>query len=462
MAESPRSECDYCSPLSVAEMCQRFADQLLEGSAIPSLDDFRQLLARSLRFFSEHPKYVQVRDRETYLFGDIHGATGKQSNKDEDVQLNEEDDEEDEESEDGLDFLADFLGPAAPIAEKKKRKAGLADILQFCSRVFERNPEACAVFLGDYCDRGSKDKNDQIGVLVTLLSLAIEFPDNFKLLRGNHECEKTATEQGFGGLVHAIAREYMLVTPKYEEAKQCHPLFAAAIALQGVSPEFTEVTGQLFQVFNLMPLIGSVRVTPSVLSGNGTGEILSDKDVKGHTPDIESNPLHIVLMHGGIPKNVPPLCELNSVFQSDQPVVCHPTGRSAERSQAQILAIELTWNDPCEGDSHHLFVPNSHRGVDAHGKKFCSIWGPGATTNFLKQNAADLIVRGHGHETDVKMHGGKVLTLRSCPDYDLNKSGDPASLLRVNPDGSLTLLTFQAGHEYGEAFAEQPLATPDT
>ncbi|MDH5403286.1 MAG: serine/threonine protein phosphatase [Candidatus Heimdallarchaeota archaeon] len=49
------------------------------------------------------------------------------------------------------------------------------------------------VFLGDYVDRG----DDSLKVIITLLSLALAFPNNIQLLRGNHEDSALNRRYGF-------------------------------------------------------------------------------------------------------------------------------------------------------------------------------------------------------------------------------------------------------------------------
>ncbi|MGV9169313.1 MAG: metallophosphoesterase [Promethearchaeia archaeon] len=64
----------------------------------------------------------------------------------------------------------------------------------------EMSPSA-VVFLGDYADRGSA----QIQTINLVISMAIEFPEQVIMLRGNHEAENLASRYGFRG---EVRREY--------------------------------------------------------------------------------------------------------------------------------------------------------------------------------------------------------------------------------------------------------------
>jgi serine/threonine-protein phosphatase PP1 catalytic subunit len=54
-------------------------------------------------------------------------------------------------------------------------------------------PEANYLFLGDYIDRGKQS----VETISLLLSYKIKYPENFFLLRGNHECSQINRMYGF-------------------------------------------------------------------------------------------------------------------------------------------------------------------------------------------------------------------------------------------------------------------------
>ncbi|MFH4976301.1 hypothetical protein AB6A40_003010 [Gnathostoma spinigerum] len=67
-----------------------------------------------------------------------------------------------------------------------------ADLL----RIFDKNgfpPEANYLFLGDYVDRGRQN----IETIALMLSYKVKFPENFFMLRGNHESASINRVYGF-------------------------------------------------------------------------------------------------------------------------------------------------------------------------------------------------------------------------------------------------------------------------
>lgn len=63
-------------------------------------------------------------------------------------------------------------------------------------RLFEYGgfpPEANYLFLGDYVDRGKQS----LETICLLFAFKIKFPENFFLLRGNHECASINKIYGF-------------------------------------------------------------------------------------------------------------------------------------------------------------------------------------------------------------------------------------------------------------------------
>ncbi|CAH0370140.1 unnamed protein product [Pelagomonas calceolata] len=67
-------------------------------------------------------------------------------------------------------------------------------------RLFEYGgfpPEANYLFLGDYVDRGKQSLETICLLLAVLLAFKIKYPENFFILRGNHECASINRIYGF-------------------------------------------------------------------------------------------------------------------------------------------------------------------------------------------------------------------------------------------------------------------------
>ena len=89
-------------------------------------------------------------------------------------------------------------------------------------RLFEYGgfpPESNYLFLGDYVDRGKQS----LETICLLLAYKIKYPENFFLLRGNHECASINRIYGF-----------------YDECKCCaHVLFFIIVSKSSVCAQLT-------------------------------------------------------------------------------------------------------------------------------------------------------------------------------------------------------------------------------
>lgn len=110
-------------------------------------------------------------------------------------------------------------------------------------RLFEYNafpPEANYLFLGDYVDRGRQS----LETICLLLAYKIKYPENFFLLRGNHEC---STINRIYGFYDECKRRYNVKLWKtFTDCFNCLPVVAIIdekiICMHGgLSPELTNM-----------------------------------------------------------------------------------------------------------------------------------------------------------------------------------------------------------------------------
>jgi serine/threonine-protein phosphatase PP1 catalytic subunit len=195
-------------------------------------------------------------------------------------------------------------------------------------------PEANYLFLGDYVDRGKQS----LETICLLLAYKIKYPENFFLLRGNHECSSINRIYGFYD--ECITNE-----SKYKFLGQ---------------RRYSIRIWKLFSdVFNCMPVVA----------------IIDEK---------------IMCMHGGLS---PELTNLDQIFAIKRPTEVPDSGKPKNIEITRIgLLCDLLWADP----------DNDVQGWEENVRGVSYVFGSDAISNFLKKNDLDLVCRAHQVITSIK------------------------------------------------------------
>ncbi len=235
-------------------------------------------------------------------------------------------------------------------------------------RLFEYGgfpPEANYLFLGDYVDRGKQS----LETICLLLAYKIKYPENFFILRGNHECASINRIYGF-----------------YDECKRRFNI--------KLWKTFTDC-------FNCLPIAAIIDEKIFTMHG-------------GLSPDLQSMEQIRRVMR---PTDVP------DTGQCDIVVLCLVFQRAAVPLTLRIsccllpltassgtgLLCDLLWSDP---DKDISGWSENDRGVSF-------TFGPDVVSRFLQKHDMDLICRAHqvvedGYEFFAKR---QLVTLFSAPNY---------------------------------------------
>lgn len=221
-------------------------------------------------------------------------------------------------------------------------------------RLFEYGgfpPEANYLFLGDYVDRGKQS----LETICLLLAYKIKYPENFFVLRGNHECASINRIYGF-----------------YDECKPDICIFSSHFILKlliennlGKRRYNIKLWKTFTDCFNCLPIAA----------------IIDEK---------------IFTMHGGLS---PDLQSMEQIRRVMRPTDVPDTG----------LLCDLLWSDP---DKDVTGWSENDRGVSF-------TFGPDVVAKFLQKHDMDLICRAHqvvedGYEFFAKR---QLVTLFSAPNY---------------------------------------------
>ncbi|KAL9934803.1 hypothetical protein V8E36_006578 [Tilletia maclaganii] len=224
-------------------------------------------------------------------------------------------------------------------------------------RLFEYGgfpPEANYLFLGDYVDRGKQS----LETICLLLAYKIKYPENFFILRGNHECASINRIYGF----YDECESHMGSAAWANSADRRNHGYVSRAGKRRFNIKLWKT---FTDCFNCLPIAA----------------IIDEK---------------IFTMHGGLS---PDLQSMEQIRRVMRPTDVPDTG----------LLCDLLWSDP---DKDISGWSENDRGVSF-------TFGPDVVTRFLQKHDMDLICRAHqvvedGYEFFAKR---QLVTLFSAPNY---------------------------------------------
>lgn len=218
------------------------------------------------------------------------------------------------------------------------------------------------MFLGDYVDRGKQS----LEVVCLLFAYKIKYPENFFLLRGNHECAGINRIYGF-----------------YDE---CRRRFSV------------KMWKQFCNTFNCLPCCA----------------VIDDK---------------IICMHGGLSPELSQMEQIANIARPcdvpDTGLLCDILWSDPDPSITVRIVYRLTavrCHFPRSNDPHHNVISRSYYLLQGWGENDRGVsftFGGDVVRQFLRRHDLDLVVRAHqvvedGYEF---FAGRELVTIFSAPNY---------------------------------------------
>ena len=311
-------------------------------------------------------------------------------------------------------------------------------------RIFHENNEPPLrryIFLGDYVDRGM----NSIEVLACLSSYLILYPNDFYLLRGNHEFPGITAQYGFKSecIRRKALRLYVSALKLFDQMPICAILNDKIFCVHaGISPRINDraslysiekpttiipkpspltFSDAISQRSDSPPTLPSSNSPPGFtinLSAHSSSDSLNDSSASIDKSDDNSN------------LNDPP----NDTFSSEHIKEYFDLQCQRNHWSLSPVVIDLLWSDPVKSLTGFSF---SHRGAGF-------LFGEDALEDFLIKINCALVIRSHEfcpNGYNYTFDHRRILTVFSCLNYCnsnsiggyLNVFKDDAQIKQIKP-----------------------------